>query len=68
MKGLEKACSRLRTVGACDNLGRVDLISIAEKLPRYNCRFDPKEESLKIVVDWIADNEFLVPNFQVCEN
>ena len=67
MKGLEKACPRLRMDGGYDKrVECVDLISIAEKLPRYNCRFDSKEESLKMVVDWIAKNDFLVPNFQVC--
>lgn len=67
MTGLEKACPRLRMDSGCDHLEGVDLISIAEKLPRYNCRFDSKEDSLKMVVDWISlnENDFLVPNFQV---
>ena len=68
MTDLEKVSSRLRMDNGCDHREGVDLISIAEKLPRSSCRFDYKEDSLKMVVDWIAENDFLVPNFQVCNN
>ena len=66
MKGLEKSCPRLRRYSGSDNLEGYELISIAKKLPRYNCRFEPQEEILKIIVDWIAENDFLIPTFQVC--
>ena len=60
MIDLEEGCPRLTLQPA-----QTDLVSILDKLPRYNCVWRPKEESLKMVVDWMAEIDFPVPKFQV---
>ena len=60
MIDLEEGCPRLKLQPV-----QTDLISILDKLPRYNCKWRPKEESLKMVVDWMAEIDFPVPKFQV---
>ena len=72
MKDLEKGCPRLRIKAALESdqvkVERDNPNSISEKLPKYHNEWSldvGKEECLKMVVDWMKENDFLVPHFQV---
>ena len=72
MKDLEKRCPRLRIKEAIlSDQVKVEgnnPISISEKIPKYRALWSldvGKEECVKMVVDWMKKNDFLVPDFQV---